>query len=247
MDTEYKSAPFELTDLKASDTGWTFTGYVSTYGNLDHVGDVVVSGAFDRTLRERKSRPLLWAHDTHEPIGVEKSLVSDERGLLGTWELAKTTRGTDAHALLKLGAVNRMSMGFIPLDVEYDDMGIRKLLAIDLLESSLVSIPANEQAVVVRVKADLPFDQLLQRAVEHLKLGVAEAEALHARRVSDKRELTERHLAAIKALDDAVKAAGSSLEALLTAPTDEVSGDWKLRLELARRRLTRLGIDVEAA
>jgi phage head maturation protease len=72
VDTVYKTVPFELTELKASDGGgWSFTGYASTYGNVDAGGDVVMRGAFDASLGLRKKRPLLWQHDLREPIGVE--------------------------------------------------------------------------------------------------------------------------------------------------------------------------------
>ena len=60
--------PFELKEL---DGAGTFTGLASTYGTKDLGGDIVLPGAFAATLAEKgRERPLLWAHDTAEPIGL---------------------------------------------------------------------------------------------------------------------------------------------------------------------------------
>lgn len=149
----YKQIPFELTELKADDGQMSFSGYASTFGNLDHTGDVVMRGAFDATLASPTKRRLLWQHDMAEPIGVEQMLRTDDKGLFGTWKLSRTTRGLDAHELLKDGAVDSLSIGYIPRDFEFDDSGVRLLKSVDLLEVSLVSIPANDQALVSQVKA----------------------------------------------------------------------------------------------
>lgn len=240
MQPEY-GALFKIDDVKASDGGFEVAGYVSTFGNVDHGGDVVMRGAFDASIAawrtgSRKIR-FLYAHDTFSPLGVAKDLRADDKGLFGTFKISKTTLGEDVHTWLKDGALDSFSIGYIPTDVEFDDVGVRKLLSVDLLECSVVSIPMNEQAGVTRVKADLPFDQVLVRSLEHLKLGVAEAEALHTRRAAEKRELSERHLAAMKDLADEAEASMSRLRALLVALESESGpvGDMKLRLDLARR------------
>lgn len=238
-------ALFKIDDVKASDSGWEVAGYASTFGNIDHGGDVVMRGAFDATLAawqagQQKVR-FLWAHDTWQVLGVAKDLKADDRGLFGTFKISKTKLGEDVHTLLKDGAVDSFSIGYIPTEVEFDDVGTRKLLAIDLLEVSVVAIPMNDKAEVTRVKADLPFVQMLERSLEHLKLGTEEAKALHARRASEKRELNEAQLAALTGVRDQAKAFVTSLDELLTAPADEALGDVKLRLELARRLSMRRG------
>lgn len=151
---DYKTFPFELVETKAGENGHEFSGYVSTFQNLDHGADIVETGAFDRTLRERDFRPLLWAHDDRlPPIGIEKSLVVDEKGLLGTWEILDSQLGRDVYAGLKAGAIRRMSMGYFAEKYEIDQDGIRHLQDVELLESSVVNIPMNEQAEITNVKA----------------------------------------------------------------------------------------------
>src|SRR6185436_7396188 len=123
-------------------------------------GDIINKGAFARTLRQREFRPLLWQHQMSEPIGVEKSIREDGKGLLGTWELLDTQRGSEAYTLLKAGAVRSMSIGYIPGEFSFEEEGkIRRLTDVELLENSVVSLPMNEQARVQSVK-ELPPEAL---------------------------------------------------------------------------------------
>ena len=154
----YKSTPLELVEIKAGDAGMQFTAYSSTFGNTDHGGDIVEKGAFADSLKSRPFRPLLWQHNMSEPIGIEKSIKEDGKGLLGTWQLVDTMRGQEAYKLLKAGAVRSMSIGYIPTKWEFEDTGdgpaemTRRLKAVDLLENSVVSLPMNEEATVQNVK-----------------------------------------------------------------------------------------------
>jgi HK97 family phage prohead protease len=160
-----KAIPLKVLDLKAGKDGYEFSAYVSTYGNVDLGGDVILKGAFDSSLANRDFRPLLWQHDMSKPIGVEKSLRSDDHGLLGTWTLMKTGPGEYAYEALKMGAVRAMSIGYMPEVIEYDksDEDVRFLKQVDLLENSVVSLPMNEHALVTGVKdiaALLDYDKL---------------------------------------------------------------------------------------
>jgi HK97 family phage prohead protease len=258
VDTTYKTVPFELTELKASDGGWQFSGYASTFGTVDQGGDVVMRGAFDTSLTARKKRPLLWQHDLREPIGVEVTLKPDDKGLFGTWKVVDTARGTDAHKLLKSGAIDSMSIGYVPTEVEFDDVGTRLLKSVDLLECSVVSLPMNEQALVTHVKAPVPPRETLSQALERLlkidqgdsfenvlaqvtgflKSGVEMAEALHARRAEERRKLTDAHVQAIEDLVAEAKDSAARLEGLVLGQretAEATAGDLKFRLELHRR------------
>jgi Escherichia/Staphylococcus phage prohead protease len=150
----YKSVGFELEELKSrGDDGWSFTGYASTFGNVDEGGDVVLRGAFSSSLARRVPR-LLWQHDMHEPIGKVLGLTEDDRGLHGEFKISRTTRGHDAYQLLRDGAIDSMSIGYIPEDQEFDEKsGVRQLKSVELLEISLVSIPMNGEARITAVKA----------------------------------------------------------------------------------------------
>jgi hypothetical protein len=250
---DYTAVPLEIVELKAGTDGWQFSAYASTFGNTDHVGDVILAGAFDRTLTTREHRPLLWQHDMREPIGIEKSLKSDSHGLLGTWELIDTQRGSDAYKLLKRGAVRSMSIGYIPEVVEFrENSDARHIKQIELLENSLVSIPANDQALVQSVKTtvlntSVSFESLMAQIKGHLGYGLDEAEALYARRAAEGRKPSEAHIGAVVALQDELKGCLARLEAMTIAPADaevKAPDDVLLRLELARLRLRHAGLKV---
>ena len=150
-----KAIPLEIVDLKEAPSGErTFTAYASTFGNTDHGGDVIEKGAFAKSLKARSFRPLLWQHQQFSPIGIEKSLREDNKGLLGTWQLLMGGPADYAYECLKAGAVRAMSIGYMPDQFTYDDGGdVRILKAVDLLENSVVSLPMNEQAQVTGVKS----------------------------------------------------------------------------------------------
>jgi HK97 family phage prohead protease len=172
VDLKIRAIPLEVVELKASSGGggYEFSAYASTFGNVDEGGDVIAKGAFDKTLAERDFRPLLWQHDMRQPIGVEKSIKVDDKGLLGTWTLLKMGMGEYAYECLKNGAVRAMSIGYVPQVVEYDyqdDNSPRILKQLDLLENSVVSLPMNEEALVQTVKS-LDVDALAKSIVQAL-------------------------------------------------------------------------------
>jgi len=86
-------------------------------------------------------------------LGRITDLKSDDRGLFIRASISKTQLGSDVHTLLKDDALDSFSIGYIPTDMEFDDTGVRKLTAVDLLEVSVVAVPMNEMAVVTGVKA----------------------------------------------------------------------------------------------
>lgn len=147
------TAPLEL-KLSRAGTG-ELAGYGSTFGTVDRTGDTVAVGAFARSLAEHKAgdtRPaMLWSHDPGEPIGVWLSATEDAKGLALTGKLnLDTRRGREARSLAKDGAL-ALSIGYRTRDAEYRD-GVRVLKDIDLLEVSLVSVPANPEARLTSIK-----------------------------------------------------------------------------------------------
>jgi HK97 family phage prohead protease len=145
--------------IKAAKDDGTVEGYGSVFGVSDDWGDVVAKGAFVATLAAHKvagTMPaMLWQHDAAEPVGVWTDMSEDDNGLRVVGKLAvETTRGRDVHALLKMGAVTGLSVGFVSKTWNYDnEKDIRTLLEVDLWEVSLVTFPANREARVTNVKA----------------------------------------------------------------------------------------------
>jgi len=138
----------------------TFEGYGSVFGNKDLGNDVIEAGAFKKSLRKKKpqSVKLLYQHKSDMPIGVFDSIKEDEHGLVVKGRLAlKTQAGAEAYELLKMGALDGLSIGFRvnPEQVSYDRRANKRIIKeVDLMEVSLVTFPMNPQALVRSVKGE---------------------------------------------------------------------------------------------
>ena len=156
MKTKHFDVGFEI---KAVNADGTVEGYGSVFGVRDNYDDVIAKGAFVQSLKDHKAAgtmpAMLWQHDADKPIGVWTEMVEDEKGLRIKGQLAmETVKGKEAHALLKMGALNGLSIGFMSKEWAYDrETEVRTLTAIDLWEVSLVTFPANEKARVTNVKS----------------------------------------------------------------------------------------------
>jgi HK97 family phage prohead protease len=138
----------------------TFEGYGSVFGNKDLGNDVIEKGAFAKSLKKRKpqSVKLLYQHKSDMPIGVFDEIREDDHGLVVKGRLAlKTQAGAEAYELLKMGALDGLSIGFRvnPQQVSYDKRGGKRIIKeVDLMEVSLVTFPMNPQATVRSVKGE---------------------------------------------------------------------------------------------
>lgn len=146
-------------EIKATGNDGTVEGYGSVFGVRDNYDDVIASGAFAATLAAHKAAgtmpAMLWQHESDEPIGIWTEMVEDSKGLRIKGQLClETTCGKEAHALLKMGALNGLSIGFISKQWAYDrDTEVRTLTEVDLWEVSLVTFPANEKSRITNVKS----------------------------------------------------------------------------------------------
>lgn len=198
--------------IKATGDDGAIEGYGSVFGVRDNYDDVIAKGAFLESLKAHNAEgtmpAMLWQHDACEPIGVWTEMVEDGKGLRVKGQLAlDTVRGKEAHALVKLGALNGLSIGFqaVPGTSKYNDDGVRVLTAIDLWEVSLVTFPANEKARVTNVKAspdDVNSPKDAERILREAGFSKADATALVSRlmRMGETRsESAESTVVALKA------------------------------------------------
>ncbi|QDM32087.1 HK97 family phage prohead protease [Tardiphaga sp. vice352] len=163
-----KTAPvLEIKSLK--DSG-EFEGYGSTFGGEpDAYGDVIAPGAYVDSLATHKAKgtmpKLFWQHNSAEPIGKWLSAKEDDHGLLLGGKLnMDVQRGREAHALLKAGDIDGLSIGYHIKEYSVDtESGIWTLEKLDLIEVSVVSVGANENAVVQSVKAAKAAHDLTER------------------------------------------------------------------------------------
>lgn len=169
MDQKTLTAPIEI---KSLDEGGQFEGYASVFGVQDSDGDVIVKGAFERSLQgyqERGKYPkMLWQHNPTQIVGKWMEMREDERGLWvkGTLIL-DVEKGREAYALMKAGELDAMSVGFNISEATAGDMRGRVIEEIDLWEVSLVTWGANPDALVTNVKSidtERNFERFLRDA-----------------------------------------------------------------------------------
>jgi len=133
------------------------TGYFAVFGNVDSDGDMIMPGAFQKTIKENgpegKNRIMhLWQHNPMEPIGKPTVLKEDSYGLYFETKLADTTRGADTLKLYEAGVINEHSIGFntIKKEQKSDHVAINE---VKLWEGSTVTWGANERTYVTGLKS----------------------------------------------------------------------------------------------
>ena len=158
---QHKQLACDLLIKSADDTG-VFTGYGSVFDVVDSYSDVVQRGAFLETLNEwaQKGRlpPILWQHRLAEPIGVFTKIHEDDHGLHveGRLLVDDDPLARRAFAHLRAKSITGLSIGYTIKSGggRWDDQaGVYRLTNLNLCEISLVTIPANDQAVVDSVKS----------------------------------------------------------------------------------------------
>lgn len=149
----YLSSPLTLKHVQKEGQ---FCGYASLFENTDSQGDRVLKGAFQESLRKNASPKMLWQHDVKEPIGQWHLIQEDDKGLYVEGQLLlDLQKGREAYSLLKKGILDGLSIGCAIKESNYsEEDGARELKEVDLLEISLVTFPANEEAKITAVKGD---------------------------------------------------------------------------------------------
>jgi len=158
----YKAAPVgELID--ADEKAGIIKGYGSYFGNKDSDNDVIMKGAYKKTIAENGERvKYLYQHDMNQPIGKMTELYEDEKGLVFVAEIAKTQLGKDVVELMKSGVITENSVGIMPLQ-KNNKGDYREITEVKLYEISAVTLAANDQAKILDVKGNVDVEKLSKR------------------------------------------------------------------------------------
>ena len=148
---------FTRLDLKSVDESGEFEGYAALFNSEDLGNDIVLSGAFTKTLATRgiDNIRMLFQHNASEPIGVWDDLHEDARGLYAKGHLlTNVSKSRDVLGLMRAGAVDGLSIGYRPTRAIRDaKTGIRRISEIDLWEISIVTFPMMPEARISAVKS----------------------------------------------------------------------------------------------
>ena len=158
----YKAAPVgELID--ADEKAGIIKGYGSYFGNKDSDNDVIIKGAYKKTIAENGDRvKYLYQHDMNQPIGKMVELYEDEKGLVFTAEISKTQLGMDVVELMKTGVITENSVGIMPIQKQNKE-NYREITEVKLYEVSAVTLAANDQAKILDVKGNIDVNKLSKR------------------------------------------------------------------------------------
>ena len=174
--------------IRADGDGRTVAGLVVPFGEATRVRDggapydeAFQRGAFTKTLAERRSPvKLLSQHDAKQPIGVATFLEERDAGLYGEFRITETRHGNDQLALVRDGALDAFSVGFVPIS-HAKRGGVTVRTEVKLREVSLVTFPAYESALVTGVRSLDDLDSLEESELIDL---AARLDAARARRDS---------------------------------------------------------------
>lgn len=172
---EQKFFDFSVDEIKAAkseDGSMEFSGYGAYFNNVDSYGDIIVPGAFKNAVAYAKRTgdypAMMIQHgaEGYTPVGVFTKMVEDEKGLYVEGKLADTEKGREYYTLMKMEprpAIKGMSIGYFTKKAEYPTEDnkksfpkgcYRKILDVELVEISLVTVPANKKATVTGVKSE---------------------------------------------------------------------------------------------
>ena len=160
-------------------------GFAST-SNLDRVREVIEPTAFANTLKTFNQNPImLWMHDTRQPVGHFDQLEIREDGLWVSGVIGRGFHPADrAWEMIEQRVLRAFSVGFREIDHEIrehrDEQGnlheILHITDLELLEISLVSIPANREALFTMEGGKLLDIEVLPEVAS--TLGLADDELL---------------------------------------------------------------------
>jgi HK97 family phage prohead protease len=128
-------------------------GYAST-DSIDRQSDRILPTAWTRGgLKNYENNPiLLFNHDYNKPIGKVIEMSTDKRGLRIKGVISKSAG--EIYDLVKEGVLSTFSVGFLVKDADYDKSADGLIIKdAELLEVSVVSVPANQDATFSLAKS----------------------------------------------------------------------------------------------
>lgn len=193
---EKKALAFEATQFKLEGDDSTFSGYASTFGNVDGGGDTILKGAYKETLKTHGMPKMFFNHDQYAvPIGKWVKAVEDDYGLLLTGEFTPgNTMAEQVRAALKHATVDSLSIGYALKAGDFQETATGRTIkrVARLAETSIVTFPMDSHAKVdlASVKsftaeleqvATIREFELFLRDVGNFSKGAAQALTAHAK------------------------------------------------------------------
>lgn len=245
---------YAVLQIKAVDEGARkFSGVASTVGT-DRMGDIVEP----KGAQFKLPLPLLWQHDSRDPIGwVTRAKVTND-GIEIEGEIAKIEepgrlqdRLTEAWQYIKNKLVRGLSIGFNALESARIEgtYGIH-FTAWEWLELSAVTIPANQEATITAIKSlaapgrqppGVPGNRSRKEATMKTLQELIEERAQKAARLAELSDLVKRGEKRNYTDDEA-----GEVDTLL-AEIEQLDGDIRTKRIEAAQLMTAKGVDGSSA
>ncbi|WP_126974646.1 phage major capsid protein [Frigidibacter oleivorans] len=138
-------------DITVNEAG-ALEGLAWPFGSADRVGDVIEKGAF---AAARPPLPMLASHDQTDVVGVWDAVTETADGLQvkGRLLVDDVARAREVRALIHAGALRGLSIGFKSNKSAPRRGGGRTISGLELLEISVVAVPAHPGARITSAKA----------------------------------------------------------------------------------------------
>lgn len=168
-------------------------GYLSAWDVVDSDGDMLMRGAFQKSIAERgpnsqgnRKIAFLRGHNVNTPVGKFLELSEDSTGLKYVAQMSKSSIGKDTLTLMEEGILNEHSIGYRRLrDKENMNGNFNEIKEVVLMEGSVLTFGANSQTPVIGVKSEdkpkLMQEQLnrLESVAKMLRKGELSDETYH--------------------------------------------------------------------
>lgn len=166
--TLYLSSKFKKSLNEDKDV-LTISGFANTT-NKDRVGDVIVREAWFNGMDNYLKNPILLAQHRYDaPIGSMVDYEISNKGLHIEGEIHKDLN-PGVFKAVELGILKAFSVGFSVKDADYDSTtDIFKIKELDLLEISVVSIPANQDSLFSVSKSGLQNSNDIKEYMDYRK------------------------------------------------------------------------------
>ena len=144
---ETRSLELRLNNLEER----TITGLAVPYGQDANIGGAYIERFTPGAIDSIEDVKLFYGHET--PIGVVIDGRDTENGFEITAKVSETSLGNDVLTLMRDGALNKFSVGFVPVSQEQDGSTITRT-KVSLKEVSVVPFPAYAGASITEVREE---------------------------------------------------------------------------------------------
>lgn len=147
--TFYLNSVFTKSDIVKGKKRFRIAGYANTV-NKDRQQDIIPASAWVKGVESYRKNPiLLFQHKQEMPIGRVEKITVDKNGLFVEATISDAAeKAYNVQTLINDGVLKSFSVGFRPKDAKLErSTGNHIITDLELLEISVVSIPANEHSL----------------------------------------------------------------------------------------------------